>query len=370
MKDRYSEILKTSIIGIIANVLLVAAKAAIGWIANSISIILDAVNNLADAISSVVTIIGIKLAGKAPDKKHPFGYGRTEYISTLAISVIILYAGITAGIESVKGIIEPTKPEYNGVMLIILGIAAVVKVALGLFYRKKGKDTNSDSLKATGADSLFDSVISAATIVAAVIFLCFNVSLEAYLGAIISLIIIRSGVEILRETLSKILGEGASVELVKKIKQSIAAHDGVQGAYDLIFHNYGENVYVASVHIEVVDSMNANEIDVLIRHITDDIYKEFGVLLTAIGIYSHNTMDEDIIKMRENVSRIAVAYDNVHQVHGFYVNKNDKIMRFDMVFSFDEKDRRSLYNKVIDDLKKEYPEYEISAGMDSDFNEI
>lgn len=369
-KERTKLIFRTSILGIIANILLASFKAIIGLLAHSIAITMDAVNNLTDAISSVVTIVGTNLAGKDPDKKHPFGHGRIEYLSTFAIAIIILYAGVTAGIESIKGILNPVEPDYQTVMLIIIAVAILVKVFLGMIFTKKGKEVDSDALVASGKDALFDSLISAATILAAIVYLTVNISLEAYLGLIIAIVIIKSGVEILGETISKILGEGASVELVKKVKKTIAEHDGVNGAYDLVFNNYGHDIYVASVHIEVDDKLSANQIDMLTRHITEDIKREYNVLLTAIGIYSHNTTDEEIICMRRNVSRIATSHEHVNQVHGFYVDKEKKQIRFDMVISFDEKNREELYKHVMEDLMLEYPDYEISAGMDADFNEI
>lgn len=369
MKERYKLILKTSIIGIVANIILAAFKALIGFLSNSIAITLDAVNNLTDAISSIITIIGAHFSSKDPDKKHPFGYGRTEYLSTLAIAIIILYAGVTAFVESLKCIIHPKTPDYNYLMLGVLLVAVVVKIGLGLLYSKRGKEINSDSLKASGKDALFDSLISTATIVAAGVYILADISLESYLGIIISVIIVKSGVEILKETISKILGEGASVELVKAVKKSISAHEGVLGAYDLVFNNYGQDIYMASVHIEVPDDMTADEIDVLIRRITRDVHDEFNIYLTAIGLYSHSNKAE-VTKLRKQVETIVLSHDYVNQIHGFYVNTNDKEIRFDMVISFDAPSRAELYEHVMGDLKKEFADYEISAGMDADFNEI
>lgn len=371
MKDeRKSVIVRTSIIGIVANLFLSAFKAVIGWFSHSIAITLDAVNNLTDAVSSIITMIGAHIAGKDPDKKHPFGHGRTEYISTLAIGTIITYAGVTAGIESVKNIIHPTTPDYKNVMFIVLGVAVAVKVFLALFFINRGKKVSSDSLTASGKDALSDVLISAGTIIAAVVYLIFGISLEAYLGVLISALIIKAGIEILVETISKLLGEGTDVELVKKVKKTIVEHEGVMGAYDLVFNNYGQDIYIGSVHIEVVDTMTANEIDILTRHITKDIFDEFHIQLSAIGIYCHPTKDPAIIKLREDVSRIARDHQYVNQVHGFYANLDEKVMRFDMVISFDAPSRAELYQHVIGDLKKAYPDYEISAGMDADFNEI
>ena len=184
---REKTIIRTSIIGIIANVFLAGFKAVIGLMTNSIAIVLDAVNNISDAGSSVITIIGTKLAGKAPDKKHPFGYGRIEYLSAMIISVIVLYAGVTSFVESVKQIIHPETPEYNTVSLVIVAVAVVVKIVLGRYVKSVGEKVNSSSLIDSGEDATLDSIISASTLVAAIIFMITGVSLEAWLGAVISI---------------------------------------------------------------------------------------------------------------------------------------------------------------------------------------
>ena len=210
--DRDRKIIRTSIIGILANIFLVAFKAFIGLTSNSIAIVMDAVNNLSDAASSVITIIGTKLARKEADRKHPFGYGRIEYLSAMVISVLVLYAGITAFIESVKKIITPETPDYTPVALIIVAAGVIVKIALGLYVKSVGKKVNSDSLINSGQDATLDSIISASTLVAAAVYIIFHISLEAWLGAVIAVVIIKSGIEMLRDTLSKILGERADAE--------------------------------------------------------------------------------------------------------------------------------------------------------------
>ena len=186
-KSRNAVIIRTSIIGILANVFLAAFKAVVGFASNSIAIVMDAVNNVSDAASSVITIVGTKLAGKEPDRKHPFGYGRIEYLSAMVISILVLYAGITAFVESVKKIINPDTPDYSAVTLIIVAVAVVVKIILGRYVKGVGKKVNSDSLVNSGEDATLDSIISASTLVAAAIYLIFHISLEAWLGAIIAL---------------------------------------------------------------------------------------------------------------------------------------------------------------------------------------
>ena len=294
--SREKTIVRTSIIGIVANVFLAAFKAVIGLAANSIAIVLDAVNNISDAGSSLITIIGTKLAGREPDKKHPFGYGRIEYLSAMIISVIVLYAGVTSFTESVKQIIHPETPDYSTLSLIIVGVAVVVKIVLGRYVKSIGKKVNSDSLVNSGEDATLDSVISASTLVAAAIFLIFGISLEAWLGAVISLVIIKSGVEMLKDTISQILGEKNDPELAREIKKTVTSFPGVHGAYDLVLNNYGPDAWNGSI-------------------------------------------------------------------------QEPKTMRFDLVISFDAKDRRAAFAEAVADVQKAFPDYALQTAMDTDFAE-
>ena len=368
-QTREKIIIKTSLIGIIANVFLAAFKAVVGLMSNSIAIVLDAVNNISDAGSSLITIVGTKLAGKEPDKKHPFGYGRIEYLSAMIISVIVLYAGITSFVESVNQIIHPETPDYNAVSLIIVAVAVVVKILLGRYVKGVGEKVHSDSLINSGEDATLDAVISASTLVAAGIFLIFHVSLEAWLGAIISLVIIKSGVEMLRDTVSQILGERNDTELARSIYATVMSFPNVQGAYDLVLNNYGPDTWNGSIHIEVPDTYSASQLDQLIREITMKVLSDHHVLLTAIGVYSVNTQDEEVIRTREQVRKIVFAHEHVLQMHGFYLLKEQKAMRFDIVISFDAKDRREVYANVIADVRKAFPDYELQVAMDTDFTE-
>lgn len=367
--NRNKVIVRTSVIGIIANVFLAAFKAVIGLTTNSIAIVMDAVNNISDAASSVITIIGTKLAGREPNKKHPFGYGRIEYLSAMIISVLVLYAGVTAFVESVKKIINPEKPDYTAVSLIIVGVAVLVKVILGLFVKKTGKKVNSDSLVNSGSDALLDSVISASTLAAAAVYLIFHISLEAWLGAIIALVIVKSGFEMLKETLSKILGERVDADLARGIKKSISEFDEVNGVYDLVMHNYGPDSYNGSVHIEVPDTLSADDLDKLLRKIQIKIYQTHNVILTAIGVYSYNTKDPEAVEARLKVAEIVLNIPHVIQMHGFYLDKVEKTVRFDFVVSFDAKDRNEVYKEVCSKVQSEFPDYKLQVAMDTDFSE-
>ena len=366
---RDKTIIRTSIVGILANLFLAAFKAIIGLTANSIAIVMDAVNNLSDAASSVITIVGTKLAGKEADKKHPFGYGRIEYLSAMVISLIVLYAGITAFEESVKKIIHPGTPDYSTIALVIVAVAVVVKIILGRYVKHIGEKVNSDSLINSGEDATLDSVISASTLVAAVIYLIFHISLEAWLGAIIAVVIIKSGFEMLRDTLSKILGVGADAQLARNIKNTIISYPEISGVYDLVMNNYGPDSYNASVHIEVPDTLSMDDLDKLTRKVTVDVFQKYDVILTAIGVYSINTKDPEAAAAREKVHQIVTGNPYVLQMHGFYLDKAEKTLRFDIVVSFDAKDRKQVYREILDEVQKEYPDYVLQVAMDTDFTE-
>ena len=367
-KSRDAVIVRTSIIGIIANVFLAAFKAFVGLTSNSIAIVMDAVNNLSDAASSVITIVGTKLAGKEPDRKHPFGYGRIEYLSAMMISFLVLYAGITAFVESVKKIISPGTPDYSAASLIIVAVAVAVKILLGRYVKSVGKKVNSDSLVNSGEDATLDSVISASTLVAAALYLTLHISLEAWLGAVIALVIIKSGFEMLRETISHILGKRADQQLARDIKETVNSYPEISGAYDLVLHDYGPDSYNGSLHIEVPDTLSADELDTLIRRVTDSVYQKHDVILTAIGVYSVNTKDADVVEVRKNVLKIVKSNPYVLQMHGFHLDKEEKKIRFDIVVSFDAGERRQVQKEVYEKVLQAYPDYTLQIAVDMDFS--
>ncbi len=361
-------IIRTSVIGIAANVFLAVFKALVGVITNSIAITLDAVNNISDAGSSLITIIGTKLAGKEPDRKHPWGYGRIEYLSAMVISVIVLYAGVTSFIESVKKIIHPETPSYTTAALIIVAVGVLVKIVLGRFVKKTGEKVNSDSLINSGEDATLDSIISASTLVAAIVFLLWKVSLEAWLGAIISLVIIKSGLEMLRDTVSDILGQRIDADKVKAVRQSVRSFPQVLGVYDMIFHDYGPDRLNGSIHIEVPDTMTADKIDELIRNITAKVMAENGVALTGISVYSVNTQNEKAAVVQKDIAGIVMSHEHVIQMHGFYLNEEERIIQFDVMIGFGEKDRVGLFRRILGEVQEKYPEYKVIANLDTDYS--
>ncbi|MBO6110601.1 MAG: cation transporter [Methanobrevibacter sp.] len=350
--SRQEKIVKTSIIGIVVNLILVAFKAFVGIATNSIAITLDAVNNLTDALSSIITIIGAKLAGKAPDKDHPYGYGRIEYFSSVIIAAIVLWAGITALMESWPKIFTPDVTNYTNVSLLIIAVAVVVKFVLGQYVKRVGEDINSQALVASGSDAFFDSILSLSTLIAAIISIFFNISLEGILGVIISIVIIKASIDMLRETLDSMIGARVDSDLSKKIKDSILEIPGIYGVYDLSLHNYGPEDMQGSVHVEIDDTLTALDIQKLSRHISAKIFKEFSIILT-VGIYAHNDVHKDI---RDDLYNIASQYPEILEIHGFIVYEDENLITFDIIVDFDA-DRESVKEKILSEIKTKHPEF-------------
>lgn len=365
--SRDSVIIRTSVIGILTNVFLAAFKAAVGIVSHSIAVTLDAVNNLSDALSSIITIVGTKLAGKSPDKKHPLGHGRVEYLSAMIVSGIVLYAGITSAVESVKKIIHPEAAEYSTVSLIIIAVAIAVKLILGKYVKKQGEMVNSGSLVASGSDATFDAILSASVLASAIIFLTTGISLEAWVGVVIAVFIIRSGIEMVTETLDDILGKRADSDVTVRIKRILSEEPEVRGAYDLFLYNYGPDRDYGSVHIELPDTMTVEEVDRLTRRLEAKVYDQTGVALTGIGVYSYNTSGE-AVKLRSEVTKRVMAHDWALQIHGFYFDMESREVRFDVVMSFDI-DHGEGVKILTEEMQEAFPDYHFIVVPDIDISD-
>lgn len=366
---REKTIVRTSITGIVVNLLLVAFKAFVGFMSGSIAVILDAVNNLSDALSSVVTIIGAKLASRRPDRKHPLGYGRIEYLSSMIVAALVLYAGITSLVESIKKIIAPQAAEYNATALVIISVAIVTKLLLGLYVRKQGKKVNSGALTASGSDALFDAVLSASVLASAIVFLVFGISLEAYVGVVIAGFIIKAGIEMMIETTNDIIGKREDPDTVKNLKKVINEDKDVLGAYDVAIFNYGPDRNYATVHIELPDNLRVNEVDCITRRVRHDVAQKTGILLAGIGVYSHNTSDDEAAAMRDKIRETVLAHEWALQMHGFYADIENKAIRFDVVLSFDISQKEAV-DIMTGEVRKLYPGFEVTIAPDVDLTDL
>ena len=366
--ERSRKIIQTSIIGILVNLVLVVFKAFVGIITGSVAIFMDAVNNLSDALSSAVTIVGARLAGKAPDKKHPYGYGQIEYVSSVTVAVIILLAGITSFRSSLDKIIHPEAAHYTVPSLIVIAAAVLVKFILGRYVRNQGAKYNSEALIASGTDAMFDSVISFSTLIAAIVTMLFTVSIEGWLGIVIAVLIFKAGIEILLESLNGIIGARVDSSLSTELKNRIREYPQVNGAYDLILHRYGPERIIGSVHIEVADELTARDIHGLTRSISEDLYIDYGIIMT-VGIYASNTADGLSSQMKSTLSELIENYPDIIQMHGFYADEEKKAVSFDLIIDFKSDRKSQIKDEILRGMSEKYPEYRFHAILDNDYSE-
>lgn len=317
-------------------------------------------------MSSIITIIGAKLGARRADKAHPLGHGRVEYISSMLVAAIVFYASITSFVESVKKIINPETANYNAIDLFIIAVAIAVKLILGKYVKTQGEKVHSGALITSGSDASFDAVLSASVLVSALIFLISGISLEAYVGVVIAVVIIKASIEMMRETLNDLIGHRTDAEVSKRIKAILSEAPEVKGAYDLVLFDYGPNKSYGAVHIELPDVMTVSEVDVLTRKVQMRVYKETGVILAGISIYSYNTKNEFATQMRAKIQNIVLAHEWALQMHGFYLK--DKSIRFDVVLSFNVAQKEAL-NILIHELQQLYPDYTIQIVPDVDITD-
>ena len=362
------QIIQTSIIGIITNLGLVVMKALVGFFANSISIIMDALNNLSDVLSSTITVIGTKLSQKKPDAKHPYGHGRIEYITSLVIGIIILFGAGLAIYESIMSIISPRDVKFDILTVILISIAVLVKIALGLFFRRQGKKYNSEALKGSGIDALFDALLSFATLISIVVYLIWKTNIEGYIGIVIGLFMLKSGIGVLRTSLSSIIGERTSKETSEAIKKLVCQNPEVLGAYDLIVNNYGPERGIGSIHIEVDDKLTAKDIHPLTRSIAKQVYEQFGIIMT-IGIYASNSSDSEINKIKEAIRNELFTHPTIKQMHGFYCDQELKTITFDVIVDFNDKNSSTTIEEIKRDLAQQFPDYTFYVVEDKDFTD-
>jgi len=365
--DRSREIIRTSVIGIVANVLLAAFKATVGVLASSVAVVMDAVNNLSDALSSVITIIGTKLSARPADREHPFGFGRIEYFSAIVIAVLVLSAGVTSLIESVKKIFYPTEPEYTAVTLVVIIVAIIVKLLLGQYVKRKGTQLKSDALIASGSDALFDAVITLSTLISAGIMLLWNVSLDGILGALISIVIIRAGVEMLSSPVNELLGARISPELVSEIRREVSDFEGVHGVFDIILHNYGPDVMIGSLHINVYDTMDAHQIHGLTRSISEKMFERHGIIMT-VGVYAIATGNNKRAALQGTVMQTLASHKDITQVHGFYYFEKENRISVDVVPDISVHDEKGFCAQLEAEINALIPDKEITIIIDHNYS--
>ena len=327
-RNRGSAIIRYSLIGVGMNLFLAILKIVAGMIAHAHAVMMDGVNSLSDMTASLISILSSVISGRRGNRKHPFGYGRMEYLGSLLITMIILYIGITAIIDAVQSILNPHEPPaYTALTLAVMLASLAGKLVYGFFMRKQGKRLKSDALIMSGVDSMGDALISVGILAAMALYSLTGVDIEHYVCIVISLLIIWTGIEMIRDCGTKVLGTRPDPELRKELISRVMQMDSVLNISNIMLHNYGEGQYVGSVDIEVDEKLTAAEISRLSRHIIRE-GEEIGVVLTSVGISGTNVTDPEAVKIWDAVIDLATKYGSIKRVYSFTIDPENREISF------------------------------------------
>lgn len=364
--SRDGVITMTSGLGIVVNLLIAAVKIVIGLAVSSIAIVSEGANNATDALSSVLTLVGTKIAGKHPDKTHPFGYRRIEYLTGLIVAVLILTTGVQLLIESIKLIFNPEELSVSYLVIAIVAITAVVKFFLGVYTIKMGKKTDSAALEGVGIEGRNDSFASAISIVSALIFLVFHISLDAYAGVIISALILKAGLDVLKETLSELIGRAGEKELADALYREIRQTDGVVAAADMMLHNYGPETWSGSVNLEIDHKKSVGEVYQYLHELQLRLMCEYSVTM-VFGIYGVNNDEPDAKNVRRTIGAFVQQHANVKSFHAVYIEPKTQKLYCDLVVDYDLADWNALKTEFHAYMKETYPQYEIVLTVETEY---
>jgi cation diffusion facilitator family transporter len=360
----------TSLVGIICNIILFGVKIAIGLIINSISVMADAFNNLSDAASSVIGLVGVKLAERPADKEHPFGHGRFEYIAAFAVSFLILQVGLSCFKSSFTKIINPEAVGFNWILVGILCISVLIKLWLSLFNRTLGNRINSNVMKATATDALGDVLITSTTIASVIVGKLTGFMVDGWMGAIVSIFVLLAGFNIARETLEPLLGEAVDRNVYEAVTKKVEGYAGIMGSHDLIVHNYGPSHTMATIHAEVPNDVNLEAAHETIDRIERDVLREMGIFL-VIHMDPIETNDQRVIERKEAVIRVIKELEPKAGIHDFrIVNGEEHInLIFDLVvpFSYNEEQEQELLLRIEEALRKIDERYQVVITVENSY---
>lgn len=360
----------SSIVGILCNVMLFAVKLTAGLLMNSISVMADAFNNLSDAASSIISFVGVKLAGRPADEEHPFGHGRYEYISALIVAFLVLQVGISCFQSSFKKIIHPETISFHPVIVGILCITVLVKIWMALFNRKLGKRINSKVMQATAADSIGDVLVTGATIISLVVGTLSGLNIDGYMGVIVSVMVLIAGFNIARDTLEPLLGEAVDREVYDLITKRVEAHEGIIGSHDLIVHNYGPTHSMATIHAEVPNTVDIEEAHELIDRIEREILKELNIFL-VIHMDPVEINDKNVTEKKELVAAVVKELEPHAAIHDFrMVNGENQInLIFDLVipYSCQGEEELKLVHGIMQKVKEKDSRLECVMNIENSF---
>lgn len=349
IKVRTSYGILASIVGIISNILLFAIKITIGLILNSISVMADAFNNLSDVGSFVICFIGARLAGRPADQEHPFGHGRLEYIAALVVSFIILQVGFLLLHRSFVKVLNPEEIEFSWILIVILSMTVLLKLWLSLFNKNLGKAINSNVLKATSIDSLNDVLVTSAAIIALIVGQLTGLNIDGWMGMVVSVFVLFAGFNIAKTTLLPLLGESVSRDIYNRITSKVESYAGIRGSHDLIAHNYGPSHTMATIHAEVSNDLNMEEIHEIIDKIERDVLREMGIFL-VIHMDPVEVNDKSVLEKQNIVVKIVEELDPEATIHDFRVmnGEDSTYLVFDLVVphSYNDNDEQILMMRI------------------------
>ncbi len=363
-RQRERAIVRASFVGIFGNLALTLFKFIVGFASHSIAIILDGVNNATDALSSIITIVGTKLAGRRPNRAHPFGFGRLEYVTSVIIAVIILAAGVISLRESIDKILHPANTNYTATTITVIMVAIVAKIVIGVYFHRRGKATNSQALIASGIDSDYDAVLSAGTLVVAIAQLAWNINIDGIVGLIISLVVCKAGIEVLGQALAPLIGTREDDKFGRQIREYVESFPAVQRADTLMLDNFGPNEIIGSVKIEVADTMTARAISELSRKIEAGVRQKFNVTL-VVGINAVNETGA-FGEMRRKLEELTRANPSVISFGGFYGDEDARTVYFNLLLQF-KCDGENVQRQIVEQMKEAFPAYTFEAESDYDY---
>jgi cation diffusion facilitator family transporter len=359
-------------IGIIINAILFAIKLSVGLISGSIAVTADAFNNLSDAASSVITIVGFKLASRPADEEHPFGHGRLEYISALIVSFMVMMVGFQFIKASYERIMNPSPVKFEVIPFVLILISIGAKIWLSRFNKFVGKSIGSGALEASALDALGDVFASSCVALSLLISRWTTFPIDGYIGILVALFILYSGFSITKETLSPLLGEAPDPELVENIKNGVMGYDNINGVHDLVIHNYGPGRCMASIHAEIPCDISVVTIHEIIDKAEKELSKKLNIFL-VIHMDPINTDSKEVNKARDVLESVLKKFPLVKSMHDFRVvgDGEYKNLIFDLVIEhtkgFKHDDEQRLVREIDVELKKVHPRYNAMITVDKDF---
>lgn len=357
-------------VGIACNVLLSLAKMMVGMLMHSVSVMADAFNNLSDAGSSIIGLVGVKMAEKPADEDHPFGHGRIEYVAALIVAFLVIEVGFTFFKDSISKIRHPEELRFQMVSIVILGMSILVKLWLGMFNKKLGKKIDSQVMMATAADSLGDVIATAATVVSILFWKVTGINIDGFVGLGVSLVVMWAGIGIARDTLEPLIGEATTPEDYRRIKKFVEKYDGIMGSHDLIVHNYGPGRSMASIHAEVPNNVSIEVSHEIIDRIERDAAKELGIFL-VIHMDPLETEDQTVLKVRKKTEKAVEELDSRCSIHDFRMVKGEDQINliFDLVVprEYSEKKGDELMIRVIERMQEIDKRYQCVITLENSF---